>query len=68
MCSRTFSLAVVLATVTLGAAHAAPFPRTTTPESIDLGATPASAPVTVTIALKLRNPSQVQEQLQTVYR
>jgi kumamolisin len=67
MCSRTFSLAVVLATVTLGAAHAAPFPRMTTPESIDLGAAPASAPVTVTIALKLRNASQVQEQLQTVY-
>lgn len=67
MCSRTLSLAVVLAIVMLGVAHAAPYPRMTTPESIDLGAAPTSAPVTVTVALKLRNPDQVQKHLQAVY-
>jgi subtilase family serine protease len=67
MCSRGLSLAVVLATVALGAAHAAPYPQVTTPKSVDLGAAPAGTPVTVTIALKLRNPGALQEHLQAVY-
>src|ERR1700733_1677511 len=67
MCSKTLALAVALATVTLGVAHAAPYPRTTTPASVDLGAAPISTPVTVTIALTLRNVDQLQEQLQSVY-
>src|SRR6266581_5022037 len=67
MCSRSLSLAVVLATVTFGAAHAAPYPQAITPQSVDLGAAPAGTPVTVTIALKLRNPGALQEHLQAVY-
>ena len=67
MRSRTFSLAAVLATATLNFAYAAPYPRTTTPQSIDLGAATASSPINVTIALRLRNPDQLQEQLQAVY-
>jgi kumamolisin len=67
MRSRTLSLAVLFATVTLGVAHAAPYPRTTTPESIDLGAAASGTPISVTIALKLRNPEQLEEVLQNVY-
>ena len=41
--------------------------RASRAQKLDLGAALASTPATVTIALKLRNPDQVQQQLQSVY-
>jgi subtilase family serine protease len=64
---RVLSLAAGFATLLVGVAHATPYPRSSTPASIDLGALPANAQITVTVALKLRNEADLQSRLQATY-
>jgi kumamolisin len=67
MDSKLFSLAAGFAALVFGVAHAAPFPRSSTPAGIDLGAAPSGAQVTVTVAMKLRNATDLQSRLMATY-
>jgi len=65
-CLVAAACAATLATT----AFAAPYPRSTMPAAVDLGLAQGSgtnSQITVTVALKLRNPDQLQELLQKVY-
>ena len=67
MRSRNRSLTVCLATLMFGVAHAAPYPRASTPAGVDLGPAPTNAQVTVTVAMRLRNETELQTRLQATY-
>ena len=56
--------AAAAAALTLGLAQAAPFPTAATPAARDLGELASTAPVTVTVALKLRNTAELESLLQ----
>jgi kumamolisin len=67
MHSRLLPLAAGLTTLLFGVAQAAPYPRASTPASVDLGPALTNTQVTVTVAMKLRNESDLQSRLEATY-
>lgn len=62
-----YLIAAACAACVAGVASAAPYPRAAMPLPVDLGAAAPATRVTLTVALKLRDPSGMQSLLASVY-